>query len=80
MVKCDYCGNTRATETETGCKCGKCGIETRNPIWRVDLHKRKPVALWRRLISAVLFKLYYLSVRINKRLEGEVRKPRFGGL
>lgn len=78
MVKCEYCEYTRAKETGNGYECTKCGIRVTYPRYGVDLHQRRPVPLWRRLVSAILFKLYYLSVHVNRRLEGEVRKPRLG--
>lgn len=77
---CNFCGSNKAKGDENYVYCPACGIGTYNPTQRADLYKRRPVPLINRLISAVLFKLYFFSVRLSKKLEGEVRKPRMGAL
>jgi len=54
------------------------GLKTYEPERRADLNPRRPLPFYQSISIILLLKLYRLVSWFEDRLEGEVKKPRFG--
>jgi len=72
-MKCQYCGNPRATQTSYGFKCNKCGIEIYENR-RGNLHKRGKQSFISKIVTVILLKLCRFTKRLNQKVEVITRK------
>lgn len=72
-MKCQYCGNPRATQTLHGSKCSKCGIvvyENR----KGDLRKREKQDFITKIVTVILLKLCRFTKRLNQWMEVKTKE------
>ena len=72
-MKCQYCGNPRATLTTYGSKCSKCGIQVYENR-KGDLRKREKQDFISKIVTVILLKLCRFTKRLNQVMEVVVRK------
>ena len=79
---CKVCeNNIRNKPEQETCKCPKCGVVYHSlAMKKTYLQKRRPVPRINKIVAWFLFKIYFLSIRFNRRLKGEIQNQRFGEL